>query len=732
MAWRGGRLQECYKGKGDQDVCDSFRGLLISDHMGKTLTSLLQLHLNERYTAYVTVNQFGAVRRRGTALASHTLRSFMDACRLMGYSIAIIFVDLSKAFDLIVRQLVLGWDASLETMEQKMGVLTSLGLPEDVAGKIASYISDHGCVLEQMGVDLSVIELIRSLHDRAWFQVRGGSAFLITKTGSRQGCKLGALVFNLLYAAVLGQFRLRCRELGVGFYLEGSARLRMEGQPTKLHFADGPATDSNLTYALDVAYVDDEAVLLAGSSARRLVAIIPDVVKTLFCTFQDFALNVNWKPGKTEAILVLRGKRSDSVRRKFVSAGGIALIPGLRSLGADTDGLRVVKEYKHLGSTITADGVENPEVLRRTRAANAAYAPIAITVFGNPGLPTWKRSELARSLVFSLLLFNVHVWSSISAWAYAKLNGVYMKVLRRICGCVRYAKSYDGCRNKSDLEVRVGLGANALWVVILGMRLTHLATIATMEDFCLSKLLDVAAPTADAARMPWINLVLEDLLVVWRFHGARLQELGDPRENIGNWLSFMGTYPLQWKQLLKRITIHAERCSGKESAGSECAQGAIEVAAAFSCAACRAIGQTAAFATQMALQAHQRKVHKVRTEVRCFIDGSKECPVCGACFASRLRVIAHASEKRCRGKTRMTCFQAIQDGAVPRLPDHLVLELDEQDKIIRRDARRAGRTTPIAEFRASRAKVRAMRAAPRKVARRIRGKMPCSEVTFAS
>eukprot|EP00973_Karenia_brevis_P035794 4939253-Karenia_brevis.AAC.1 len=42
---RGGRQSNLYKGKGDAQVCDNSRGLLISDHVGKVLTSMLQAEI---------------------------------------------------------------------------------------------------------------------------------------------------------------------------------------------------------------------------------------------------------------------------------------------------------------------------------------------------------------------------------------------------------------------------------------------------------------------------------------------------------------------------------------------------------------------------------------------------------------------------------------------------------------------------------------------------------------
>ena len=47
IVWRGGRLVVLYKRKGSPFLPDSYRGLLVSDHLGKILTSLLQRNLDD-------------------------------------------------------------------------------------------------------------------------------------------------------------------------------------------------------------------------------------------------------------------------------------------------------------------------------------------------------------------------------------------------------------------------------------------------------------------------------------------------------------------------------------------------------------------------------------------------------------------------------------------------------------------------------------------------------------
>ena len=83
-AWKGGRLAKLFKGKGDPDVCDSSRGLLISDQLSKLFTGLLAPHVQDRAEAFFPEAQAGCVNGKGTARVSHTSRVFSESCRKRG------------------------------------------------------------------------------------------------------------------------------------------------------------------------------------------------------------------------------------------------------------------------------------------------------------------------------------------------------------------------------------------------------------------------------------------------------------------------------------------------------------------------------------------------------------------------------------------------------------------------------------------------------------------------
>ena len=98
-----------FKKKGPIEICDNSRGILLEDHSGKALKGIIKSCIDPAYESHMPQSQFGAVRGRGTDMASHIVRSAIDAAKLLHLSLFVLFVDLVKAFDKIIRQLVYGW-----------------------------------------------------------------------------------------------------------------------------------------------------------------------------------------------------------------------------------------------------------------------------------------------------------------------------------------------------------------------------------------------------------------------------------------------------------------------------------------------------------------------------------------------------------------------------------------------------------------------------------------------
>ena len=100
------------------------------------------------------------------------------------------------------------------------------------------------------------------------------------------------------------------------------------------------------------------------------------------------------------------------------------------------------------------------------------------------------------------------------------------------------------------------------------------------------------------------------------------------------------------------------------------------------------------FPSEKALLQHERIAHGRQCEARRYVEGT-DCPICGIRFATRLRCIAHLSDKR---RTRCSSQLRLLDP----LPDAEVVRLDSEAREARSAARRNGCTVPRAGAQAYR------------------------------
>eukprot|EP00973_Karenia_brevis_P044961 6225913-Karenia_brevis.AAC.1 len=169
--------------------------------MSKVTSDIIDDHFDPVYCASVPNEQCGAVAKRGSDLANLMLRCLVDYALLMGWAVAIIFIDLIKAFDTIIRELAIGWPQF--SCDDRIGYLCSIGLSAAHAADVTRDIENNGSVLHQLGCHPHIIELLRSLHSNTWFKHGDCEEAIISRKGVRQGCRFGSKIFNLLYGKAL-------------------------------------------------------------------------------------------------------------------------------------------------------------------------------------------------------------------------------------------------------------------------------------------------------------------------------------------------------------------------------------------------------------------------------------------------------------------------------------------------------------------------------------------------
>ena len=357
-----------------------------------------------------------------------------------------------------------------------------------------------------------------------------------------------------------------------------------------------------------------------------------------------------------------------------------------------SDFLRIVDQYKHLGSMLDANMCHNPDVEIRVRRAMVAYAPIAFKVFGAKEICRRVRLRLFFALVVSRLTYNVHVWGVMSVQHYKRLNACYMRGLRMIASKCRYSRA--SAMKASDHDVRVELGATSLQCLLIRRRLLLLGQVIQFGNSQLHALLSTSK--RDGSKIPWVQAIISDLRILFESRRSKLLDLGPPDANAHRWWCFIRDYSAEWKQLVKslHITTMEFDVAGTSQSVLHSKTGD------FACKMC-----DCQFTSSKALQAHERSKHSRFSNVSKYVGKSLRCCVCGQTFSTRPRLIAHLSDRRSRGRKVFTCNAVLTTGLVSPVCEHEFAEACLADKGLRKEARKRGLTQPCTVFHAKRIKI---------------------------
>ena len=673
VAWKGGRLVDLWKKKGDARVCGNSRGLLISDEMSKCTVGMLKDMCVAPMCKHMPVEQFGGVPGGGTDLANHIIRSLVDLAVQLKWCIFAWFIDLKAAYDGAIRELVFGvphnWDGT--TREY----LQSLDLPGSVIDLVCHTLETRGTAMRQAGVDQKVERCINALHSSSWARYGELESCVVSVAGGRQGCKLGGLIFGAKYGLALRDIRDELTTHGIALKLkyDKSIPIWAEDLPTTVT-SELFSCNHDYVEAIEATFVDDEALIVMAPTVIQLDKAIEVTIGIVVRIFARYNLIINWEPGKSEAMLRYRHKNSAKAldaRRDSTGKVSIALPEA-----CGDKRMCVVQCYKHLGGYVEPNGGMAHEMQHRSKSALNAYTPLSARVFGSRFLNHWCKMSFLESLIMTRLVFNSHIWCTDDKMI-KKLNVVHTRCVRRIVGEMRFSRESS---DLSDRKVRMKAGAESLDCIILKKRLRYLARLQNANAAPLIALLQVR-PNGNT--LPWISQIKSDLKFVFASVAGARMSLPHPDNHANRWLEFMTESSHAWKCIVDRISFVDSRVD-KLDIGDELAAPAV---LQFVCDAC---GEK--FANNKALSLHSQKVHGRRNELRLYLDESGKCPACNGAFQSRLRAFAHLSDRR---NTR--CKEVIASGMVARISDELAAKLDECDRIARTLARKHGHSHPIAE-----------------------------------
>jgi hypothetical protein len=249
----------------------------------------------------------------------------------------------------------------------------------------------------------------------------------------------------------------------------------------------------------------------------------------------------------------------------------------------------------------------------------------------------------------------------------------------------------------SDHHVRQQLDAISLQCLIVRKRLMLCSTLVQCDLPHVIAMLSAVSNDVDRTPVPWVARVREDLSRLYLFHASKLADLGDPLLCSPKWADFISQFPQQWRCFVKS--------SRMASMDLDVVVGlpppvCVQACLLFKCSQC-----PVSCKDERALDSHCRAKHKSRCTVSRIIGLSSVCPVCFTDFGIRTRLLAHAGDKRNRGRRTSTCRDLFVANLVPPADPDEVAQAVLGDRSLGHDAWKRGRTNPLSPCPAKRQKV---------------------------
>ncbi|CAE7921300.1 PEPKR2 [Symbiodinium sp. KB8] len=207
---KGGTLHCIWKGKGPKQICGSYRGILVSSMLGKSLHKTLRGRCSDTLASSTVPLQVGGLPRFPVTVPAQAARLFQSACHRHGRPYTLLFLDLQEAFYRIIRPLITGDSLS---DEQVAHVCSAVQLPAGTMHELHAFLGGAPILSEAGANTWTSGAVSETLHD-TWFRLPQEEDVVVTHTGSRPGDSLSDLVFSFLFAKVLTQVRNSLRDAG--------------------------------------------------------------------------------------------------------------------------------------------------------------------------------------------------------------------------------------------------------------------------------------------------------------------------------------------------------------------------------------------------------------------------------------------------------------------------------------------------------------------------------------
>ncbi len=624
VEFKGGRMVAVWKGKGSPAVCANSRAILLSSTLGKVWHRALRDRLVGKLRDYVQEASFGL--GGGADMASHFPRAAAEWAKSRGLGAAFLFLDLRSAYYSVWREMALppvGEDA----IER---VLHRLAPSPDAVAAVRELLHEPGS-LHAAGLSPPMVAMIAEAFRGTWFAMDGAEEIAWTRRGSRPGDPLADALFAFVAARALEKIRGEMRAAG----LLWEAPWHASDLPLSCALGLGETPFSGPSRPLEITdglYADDDVIPIFGPPPElpeRLVAAAAVTARW----FPRFGLDVNFEPGKTEAVIRTVGKGARRLAERLEEAGQALAVPRPDGTVAT---LRCVPQYRHMGALFDRKGAERPEMARR-RAECAAARRSLQPFLRSSCPPIASRVAAVRSVCLGSLLTNAAIWGRCDSASIQLLEAEFDRCLRAAAHA-----AWDGAAAPSAAHLRALLSEPSVEDHIHAARLRYLPRLLLRGPRQLLALIQ----GTPFIQNKWLRLLTSSLDWLWA-HSPSLADCPSPGTSFAYWEELARTEPRRWKSWVGQALRSAGNQHGLSWAGRRAEAdiatyvlGHSVPGPAIAEAACRCDLCGLGFPDLLRLRKHNAAVHEHRQPARQYArDGL--CGWCGRDYRTRPRGIRH-------------------------------------------------------------------------------------------
>lgn len=644
---KGGILVQAYKGKGNMACCDSFRSLMVSSIFSKGVHRVLRRQAVPFLEEVRVPGQLGGLPGKAVSQAAHLLLAWSAYQRSLHRSTAVVFVDVRQAFYRLLR-------AHLTTPEHLdddvIRLFGTLQLPPDSFQQFATEI-EQARALQSSGMSAFMEAHLTEVLQNTWFALPGDSTLSRTRKGTRPGDNLADMLFSFVFAKLISRIVTSLEDDGVTFQYHGCDEAhpfpwQLEVQHQSTYTMMGPI------------WADDLAIMIDGDAPSELLHRTRLITARVFDFFALAGMDVNLGPSKTEVVVSLRGAGSPQIRRDLFRHQPPMLDVPTERLG--TFHVRVVHNYKHLGTMYASGGRMVPEIRQRLGEAKAEFRLNRKKIYNQGKMTADRRIRLFRALIMSGLQYNAGIWPALTKQETTHFANGLLSLYSSLAFAIWGEATYQW----RDEKILTKLGLPAPNDLLRMARLRHFQHLVLRADGHIWTMLHL--------ENEWLRLLDSDLQWLREQAPWRVPQ-SDPRHEWAPWRAMICDGN-KWKHLVQKAGFHSALQARRISEWYDWQRALLDQLALeglwedtfkerntnyHACLKCKQ-----RFNSKAAWSVHAFKIHQRVTQVRKVADGV-QCHVCLKRYHSHDRLINHLkySTKCYREHRRRLLFTATQPAA---------------------------------------------------------------------